>query len=113
MFSCVCLHKGRPVITNTINHFGEELSIVNGNEQVGLICTATGDDLAGGYWERLNPPQNLSNMSLFLYSTNSHRVVQLTIVSARTMHSGKYRCVVYSQWGMAHSDNVTVTITSK
>ena len=29
------------------------------------------------------------------------------------MHSGEYRCVVYSQWGMAHSNNVTVNVTSK
>ena len=69
----------------------------------------TGDDLAGGYWEKLNPPQNLSSMSIF----NSNGGVQLLITRARPMHSGKYRCVVYSQWGMAHSNNVTVNVTSK
>ena len=71
--------------------------------------SVTGDDLAGGYWERLNPPQNLSDMTIFY----NYGAVQLTITRARPMHSGKFRCVVYSQWGMAHSDNVTVNITSK
>ena len=69
----------------------------------------TGDDLAGGYWEKLNPLHNLSNMSIF----NSNVAVQLLITRARPMHSGKYQCVVYSQWGMAHSNNVTVNVTSK
>ena len=69
----------------------------------------TGDDLAGGYWEKLNPPQNMSNMSIFI----SYVAVQLHINRAHPMHSGKYRCVVYSQWGMAHSNNVTVNIRSK
>ena len=74
-----------------------------------LTCIVTGDDLAGGYWERLNPLQNMSNMSIFY----NYGAVQLHINRARPMHSGKYRCVVYSQWGMAHSNNVTVNITSK
>ena len=108
MFSCVCLHEGRPAITSTHTVNGE-LKIINGNEQVTLICSVTGDDIAGGYWERLNPPQNLSNVSIFL----NFGGVQLTINRARPMHSGKYRCVVYSQWGMAHSNNVTVNVMSK
>ena len=108
MFSCVCLHEGRPAISRTYT-YNEELSIVNGNEQVTLTCVVTGDDLAGGHWEKLNPLQNLSKMSIF----NSNGGVQLLITRARPMHSGKYRCVVYSQWGMAHSNNVTVNITSK
>ena len=109
MFISVCLHEGIPTIINAV---GGELNIFNGDESVALICVATGDDSAGGYWERLNPPQNLSNMSMFLNGLNSH-VVQLLITRARPMHSGTYRCVVYSQWGMAHSNNVTVNITSK
>ena len=110
MLSCVYLHEGRPVITSTTNAVGSnEVNIINGNEPVLLVCHVTGDDLAGGYWERLNPLQNLSNMSSFL----SNGTVQLLITRARPMHSGNYRCVVYSQWGMAHSNNVTVTIKSK
>ena len=85
------------------------MSIASGNEKLILTCIVTGDDLAGGYWERFNPLQNLSSMSVL----DSNGAVQLLITRARPMHSGKYRCVVYSQWGMAHSDNVTVTITSK
>ena len=56
MFICVCLHEERPAISNIINPFGEEVSIVSCNEQVILMCVVTGDDLAGGYWEKLNPP---------------------------------------------------------
>ena len=95
--SCVCLHEGRPAVTDIIKPVGKELNIINGNEQVVLVCIVSGDDLAGGYWERLNPPQNLSNMTSFL----SNGAVQLHITRARPMHSGKYQCVVYSQWGMA------------
>ena len=106
MLSCTCLHEGRPVITNAT---GKELSITNSNENVLLVCYVTGDDLAGGYWERLSLLQNLSSMSLFLISGE----VKLKINRARPMHSGEYRCVVYSQWGMAYSNNVTVNVTSK
>ena len=108
MLSCVCLHEGIPAITNTINPAGKEVNIIKGDEHVVLICYVTGDDLAGGYWERLYPPQNLSSMSSFL-----NGAVQLAITRARPMHSGEYRCVVYSQWGVAHSNNVTVIIKSK
>ena len=108
MLSYVCLHEGRPAVTSITNAAGGELNIINGDEPVLLVCHVTGDDLAGGYWERLNPLQNLSNMSSFL-----NGVLQLLITRARPIHSGKYRCVVYSQWGMAHSNNVTVTIKSK
>ena len=106
----MCLHEGRPAISRTYTN-NEVLSIVSGNEQVTLTCIVSGDDLAGGYWERLNPPQDLSNMNNMtkLYPN----AVQLVITGARPMHSGKYRCVVYSQWGMAHSNNVTVNVTSK
>ena len=84
------------------------MNIIDGDEPVVLKCHAIGDDLVGGYWEKLNPRQNLSSMSSL-----SNGVVQLHITRARPMHSGEYRCVVYSQWGMAHSNNVTVTIKSK
>ena len=103
----MCLHEGRPAISRTYTN-NEVLSIVSSNEQVTLTCIVSGDDLAGGYWERLNPPQNLSNMTI-LYPN----AVQLVITRARPMHSGKYQCVVYSQWGMAHSSNITVNVTSK
>ena len=109
MLSCVCLCEGRPVITSITNAVGSnEVNIINGDEPVVLECHATGDDLAGGYWEKLNPLQNLSTISSL-----SNGVVKLVINRARPMHSGNYRCVVYSQWGMAHSNNVTVIIKSK
>ena len=110
MLRCVCLYEGRPAITNTINAVGSiEVSIISGHNPVLLECHATGDDLAGGYWEKLNFLQNLSSMSSFL----SNGVVKLVITRARPMHSGEYRCVVYSQWGVAHSDNVSLAIKSK
>ena len=40
MLSCVCLHEGRPAITNASSATGEELSITNSNEHVllGMPC---------------------------------------------------------------------------
>ena len=88
------------------------MKIVSGNEQVTLTCRVTGDDISGGYWERMNdgPIPNQSNMSSL---RNNKRTIRITIRRARPEHSGKYRCVAYSQWGVAQSNNVTVTITSK
>ena len=87
------------------------LSITSGNEEVILTCNVTGDDITGGYWERVrnNPLPVSNNMSSL---SNDRRTVTITISRARPKHSGKYRCVVYSQWGVARG-NVRVTITSK
>ena len=79
-----------------------------------LTCTATGDDIAGGYWERVNrrslsKGNNDSSLSL----SNGNTIIQLNITKACPKHSGMYRCVAYSQWGVAQSRNVTVTITSE
>ena len=72
----------------------------------------TGDDISGVYWERVNdgllPNQN--NMSSL---SNDNRTLKTTISKVRPDHSGKYRCVAYSQWGVAQSNNIQVTITSK
>ena len=72
----------------------------------------TGDDIAGGYWERvnggsLNKGNNDSSLS------NGNTIVQLIITRARPQHSGMYRCIAYSQWGVDQSRNVQVTITSE
>ena len=77
-----------------------------------LICEVTGDDIIGGYWERVNnnPLPVNNNMSSL---SNGKRTLAITISTARPTHSGMYRCVVYSQWGLAQSRNVQVTITSK
>ena len=88
------------------------LSIVSGNEQVMLTCNVNGDDITDGYWERVNDdplPVNNNVSSL----SNDKRTLTITISRARPIHSGRYRCVVYSQWGVAQSRNVQVTITSK
>ncbi|XP_065893776.1 B-cell receptor CD22-like [Dysidea avara] len=87
-----------------------EHNIVNGNEAVTLTCEVNGDDITGGYWERINggPLPNNNNVS----SLNDDKtILQLNITEARPDHSGQYYCVVYSQWGMAQSSNALVTIT--
>ena len=92
---------------------GQVLSIVSGNEKVMLTCNVNGDDITGGYWERVNDgplPNNINNTSSL---SNDKRRLTITIRRARPTHSGMYRCVVYSQWGVAQSRNVQVTITSK
>ena len=90
------------------------MSIINGNEQVTLTCKVTGDDIVGGYWERINNNRgslNKGNNDSSL--SNGNTTVQLNITNARPEHSGKYRCTAYSQWGVAQSRNVQVTITSE
>ena len=77
-----------------------------------LTCNVTGDDITGGYWERVNDNElpNRNNMTLL---SKNKRTLAITISRAHPAHSGRYRCVVYSQWGVAQSRNVQVTITSK
>ena len=90
----------------------QQLNIVSGNEEVMLTCYVNGDDITGGYWERVNDdPLPVSNNISSL--SNDKRTLTITISRARPTHSGRYRCVVYSQWGVAQSRNVQVTITSK
>ena len=77
-----------------------------------LTCNVNGDDITGGYWERVRDDSlpvtnNMSSLS------NDKRILTITISKAHPTHSGRYRCVVYSQWGVAQSRNVQVTITSK
>ena len=88
-----------------------QVSVVSGSERVMLTCEVTGDDVTG-YWERLggDPLPNKANMSSL---TNDNTTLQLIIAGARAEYSGMYRCVVYSQWGMAQSNNVIVIITSE
>ena len=71
----------------------------------------TGDDITGGYWGRVKGllPDN-NNKSKF---SSDKRTVTITIRRIRPAHSGRYRCVVYNQWGVAQSKNVRVAITSK
>ena len=86
------------------------MSIVSGDEQVTLTCQVTGDNITVGYWERVNNGSVNNNMSSF---SNDKKTLIITIRRARPTHSGMYRCVVYSQWGVAQSRNVQVTVTSK
>ena len=87
------------------------LSIVRGNQQVVLTCKVSGDDITGGYWERINGSAlpNSNNGSTTIRDGTLH----LTITRARPDHSGQYHCVVYSQWGIARSTEAKVTITSE
>ena len=101
---------GKPRITN--NPSSESLQVVSGNEGVTLTCKVTGDDIAGGYWKRQNgsPLPVGNNMSSL---SNDKSMLKMIISRARPEHSGRYRCVAYSQWGVAQSRNVQVTITSE
>ena len=75
-----------------------------------LTCNVNGDDITGGYWERVNDNPIGNNMSSL---SNDKSTLTITISKARPTHSGSYRCVIYSQWGVAQSRNAQVTITSK
>ena len=71
----------------------------------------TGDDIAGGYWKRMDGVQLMNkNMSSL---SNDKTAVAMTITEVRPEHSGMYYCVAYSQWGVNQSRNVQVTITSE
>ena len=97
-----------PSIDSTSSN--QKLRIISGNEQVTLKCEVTGDDIAGGYWERMDGVPVKSNMSSL---SDNKRTIIMNITRARPEHSGKYRCVAYSQWGVGQSRNVRVTITSE
>ena len=106
-------HTGRPSVS-VLND--QQLSVVSGDESVTLRCVSFGDDITGVYWERVNdgPLPTQSNMSSSLMENNPLVTsLDLTIIRARPIHSGRYRCVAYSQWGVARSRNVQVTIKSK
>ena len=106
------LHTGGPRVSNTPSD--QHLSIVSGDEQMTLTCNAFGDDI-NVYWERVNdgplPTQN--NMSSLMEIGPSVTSLHLTITRARPMHSGKYRCIAYSELGIVQSNDATVTIKSK
>ena len=104
------LYAGRPSITDTASN--KKVDIISGTEHIRLTCEVTGDDIRGAYWERMNggPIPNQNNMSSL---SNNKRTLTITIKRARPDHTGKYRCVAYSQWGVARSKHVQVTITSK
>ena len=78
-----------------------------------LTCRMTGDDIIGSYWERVNSSSLPSKNNMSSLGRNDKTRLRLIISRARPTHSGRYRCVVYSQWGVAQSRNVQVTITSK
>ena len=104
------LHTGKPSIADSSGD--QQLSIISGNEQVTLTCNVTGDDIAGGYWERVNKGSlNKGNNDSSL--SNGNTTVQLSIIKAHPEHSGEYRCKAYSHWGVAQSSNAQVTITSE
>ena len=103
------MYIGKPKITSGPRN--KQLSVVSDSERVMLTCEVTGDDVTG-YWERLgdDPLPKKANMSSL---SNNNTTLQLIIAGARAEYSGMYRCVVYSQWGVAQSNNATVTITSE
>ena len=89
------------------------MSIISGNEQVTLTCEVTGDDISGAYWERVTGGDDLPNQNNMSSLSNDNRTITMKITKVRPGHSGRYRCVAYSQWGVAQSRSFRVTITSK
>jgi len=80
-----------------------------------LACQVSGSDLINGYWERLNenPLPKENNISTLYILDNTTVQLNIMIIRARPVHSGLYRCVVYSKGGMVNSIPTTVTITGK
>ena len=80
-----------------------------------MICEATGENISGGYWARVNgnrlsPNHNKSK----IYHDDGKTIrIRLTIVAAHPGHSGGYHCIVYGQWGMVESKKVKVVIKSE
>ena len=103
------MYIGKPKITSGPRD--KHLSVDSDSKRVTLTCEVTGDDI-NGYWERLggDPLPKKANMSTL---TNDNTTLQLIIAGAHANYSGMYRCVVYSQWGIAQSNKATVTITSE
>ena len=80
-----------------------------------LTCIFTGDNIAGGYWERISsgPIPDNNNKSILTSLSIEKTMLTITINGAHPRYTGNYRCVIYSKWGVAQSRNVQVTITSK
>ena len=101
----------RPIISSVSND--TTLNIYNDHGKVYLICEASGENISGGYWVRVNdnrlsPNYNKSKMA---YYDNGKTIrLILTIVAAHPIHSGRYCCIVYGQWGMIKSKKVKVAI---
>ena len=77
-----------------------------------LTFNVTGDDIAGGYWERMDGVQLMRKNNMSSLSDNK-RTLTITIIRAHPEHSGMYYCIAYSQWGVGQSRNVQVNITSE
>lgn len=93
------------------------LNIYSGYDKVHLVCEASGENITGGYWEKVQGGRlsKSHNKSKPLSYSNGGKAVELklTIFKAHPIHSGKYRCVVYGQWGLTKSRKVSVIIKSK
>ena len=106
-------YSEKPVISNVSSD--QVLNIYNSYGRVHLICEATGENITGGCWVKvdgsLSPNHNKSKQS-YLHDGKTI-VLKLTITRAHPVHSGRYHCVVYGQWGVKKSRNVNVIIKSK
>ena len=92
------------------------LQITNDNQEVTLTCSAIGSDLIGGHWERVNgnpleKSNNISSIDMDVARTSIN--ISMKIIAVRTVHSGQYRCVVYSNWGKKLAIPIQVEFTGK
>ena len=101
-----------PVIYNVSGD--QVVNIVSGHETVALTCGAIGENIAGGYWEKIDETIPLShNKSKHLLYNHGKVILQMTIIRIHPSYSGDYRCVIYNQWWVVKSWKVQVTIGSK
>ena len=76
-----------------------------------------GENISGGYWERVDGKVTLSpnhNKSKLISHSKHHKAtVKMTITRVHPIHSGRYRCVIFTPWSVVKSDDVQVTVRSK
>ena len=97
----------KPIVKNCSQN--QELSIVNGTEKMILVWEFGGDDLYNVTCQRENKGTLLTIFMDILTNYN----FELTIDDIRPSNSGNYTCTVHSQWGVAKSRKVQVSITSE
>ena len=111
-FRCTIVSSRRPPAIYSVSS-DQTLSILSGHENVVLMCTAIGH-ITGGYWEKVDGKVSLNhNKSKLILHNHKKATVNMTITRVHPIHSGKYRCVIFNQWGVVKSKDVQVTVKSK
>ena len=106
--------SGIPVIYN-VSASDQTLNIYSGHETVVLICRVIGENISGGYWEKVDGTLSANhNKSKLISHDNHHKAtVKMTITKVKPVHSGRYRCVIFTPWSVVKSDGIQVIVRSK